>query len=319
MHASGDAPPDDAGVLRPTSRAAPSESEGPRDWTQPIALPARDADAPSLLLVHGFSGSPFELHLLAQHLNAAGYQIAVPRLAGHHDTLATLAASTWGDWLASAEQALHTLWQQTCARTDKPALGIIGLSMGGLLSLDLARRYPAAQTAHAASMPAIRALCTIASPLSLRPTQERAIRRFARTPGLRRLAVPKLLGADVRDRTHPPPLKPRGMPIVALNSLLDLMVHVRGGLSDVRQPALLLHAIQDHTAPYASMAAIAAGLSTPADQLRSVALPRSYHLLPLDVEREIVFAEVAAHVARYVGSVPNGPAPANGADVQRPD
>ena len=67
------------------------------------------------------------------------------------------------------------------------------------------------------------------------------------------------------------------------------------------------------------MAAIAAGLSTPADQLRSVALPRSYHLLPLDVEREIVFAEVAAHVARYVGSVPNGPAPTNGADVQRPD
>jgi pimeloyl-ACP methyl ester carboxylesterase len=140
----------------------------------------------------------------------------------------------------------------------------------------------------------------------LPPTQERAIRRFARTAGLRKLSVPKLFGADVRERSRPrPPLKPRGMPIPCLDSLLDLMAKVRAELGEVHQPALLLHGVHDHTAPYASLGQIAAGLATPADQLRTVALPRSYHLLPLDVEREIVFAEVAAHLERYLGAPPS--------------
>ena len=68
-----------------------------------------------MLLVHGFTGSPYELHLLAAHLHAIGYSCLVPRLAGHHQSLATLAATGWADWLGSAEAALHELHRQLAA------------------------------------------------------------------------------------------------------------------------------------------------------------------------------------------------------------
>lgn len=268
--------------------------------TEPVFLRARPEERRGVLLVHGFTGSPYELHLLAAHLHAAGYHCLLPRLAGHHQSLATLAQTGWPDWLRSAEDALQYLHEAISASAGAPPrIAVVGLSMGGLLTFDLARRY-SAKTA-ASGDPVIATLATLATPLFLHERNERAIRRLARLPGLRSLAVPKLFGADLRERNRPqPPLKPLGMPIRCLDSLLDLMAHVRAGLPEVKQPALLCHGVLDHTAPYASLAAIAAAIGTPATDLRTLALPRSYHLLPLDVERDIVFSAVAEHLAKYL-------------------
>jgi pimeloyl-ACP methyl ester carboxylesterase len=175
--------------------------------------------------------------------------------------------------------------------------------MGGLLALELARRYPAASGpgSETTATPQVAALCLLATPLGLPDWQQRTIRRLSQAPLLRQLAVPKLFGADLRERNRPPPpLRPRGMPIRCLDSLLDLIAEVRPHLGEVAQPTLICHGAADHTAPLRSMAAIAAGLSTPAAALRCVTLPRSYHLLPLDVEREVVAAEVAQHLALYL-------------------
>ena len=270
------------------------------DWTRPFFLRAADSEARAVLLVHGFTGSPYELHLLAQQLHdeGRGFHCAVPLLAGHHKSLAELAATGWRDWLKSADAALHELWHDVERTAKTPRLAVVGLSMGGLLALELARRYPAEGKL---GQPAISTLCVLASPLFLPPAQTRAIRRLNRTPLLRRLAVPKLFGADLRERNRPqPPLRPRAMPLSSLGSLLELMDEVRGHLPEVRQPIFISHGKKDHTAPYESMTAIAKGLGTPPEQLRCLALPRSYHLIPLDVEREILFAEVRAHLERYL-------------------
>jgi carboxylesterase len=281
------------------------------DYTRPFTLRAADHEARAVLFIHGFTGSPFELHLLAQHVHKAGAgpHCAAPLLAGHHTTVAALAATRWTDWLATAEEALHTLWTDVRKSTGaRPRLAVIGLSMGGLLALELGRRYPAAADGDGvdAGRPAISTLGVLASPIFLPPRQTRAIRRLAATSLLRRLAVPKLFGADLRERNRPqPPLRPRAMPIAALDSLLDLMQEVRGHLGEIAQPTLLAHGMKDHTAPYASMAAIASGLGTPLESLRCLALPRSYHLIPLDVEREILFEEVTAHLDRYLLAPPS--------------
>ena len=273
------------------------------DFSQPQRLRGAAGQHRGVLLIHGFTGSPYELHLLAQRTHAAGYHVSLPRLAGHHDRLAALAATRWPDWLASAESALQALHADIAAQsTQTPRIAVVGLSMGGLLTLDLARRYPVADAEPAGpGTPQIVAISTLATPLFLHRRSQQAIRRLARMPGLRALSVPKLFGADVRERSRPrPPLKPLGMPIACLDSLLDLMARVQATLPSVRQPALLMHGLHDHTVPYASLSALAQGLGCDAAQLRAVALPRSYHLLPLDVEREIVFAEVLAHLARYL-------------------
>ena len=285
--------------------AAVADAAGPASAIEQW-LPAAAAEPRGVLLVHGFSGSPYELHLLAQALHRRGYHVAVPLLAGHHRSLRELSASRYPDWLASADQALHELWTRLAAQASgPPRVAVVGFSMGGLLTVELAHRYPAPPAAAglaSAAEPAISAVAVLASPLWLSPLAERGIRALSRVPGLRRLFVPKLTGADVRARDLPPHrLRPLGMPLLALRSMLDLMAQVRGHLPAVRQPALLAHGEHDHTVPYACLAAFAQELGTPREQLTCLSLPRSYHQLLLDVEREVVFAAVLSHLARYLG------------------
>ena len=140
-------------------------------------------------------------------------------------------------------------------------------------------------------------------PAGLSPLAERGIRALARVPGLQRLFVPKLSGADVRARDLPPHrLRPLGMPLLALRSMLDLMAQARRHLPEVRQPALLAHGEHDHTVPYACLAAFAQEIGTASEQLTCLSLPRSYHQLLLDVEREVVFEAVSSHLVRYLGA-----------------
>ncbi len=257
--------------------------------------------ARGVLLVHGFSGSPYELHLLADRLVDAGYSVALPMLRGHHQSLRTLAESTWQDWLSSAEQALLGLHRRMWETTQKtPQLAVIGFSMGGLLSLELARRYPAAPTFARPDLPMVRALSVLSSPLWLAPWQEKAIVRLADS-GLRGLAVPKLAGRDVRAKDlAKAPLRPWGMPVRALASLVQLMRTVRPRLPDVLQPALLAHGQLDHTVPVACVDALADELGTLAEHKHKLVLSRSYHIVPLDVDREELFAAIDAHLARYL-------------------
>lgn len=83
-------------------------------------------------LLHGLGGTPVELRFLAQGLNRAGYSVCCPMLAGHGGTDILLSATTWRDWLASAQEAFDTFR----AECDHVIVG--GLSAGSVLSLHLA-------------------------------------------------------------------------------------------------------------------------------------------------------------------------------------
>jgi len=269
--------------------------------SQPRLLAGVPGESRGVLLVHGFSGSPFELYLLAERLHREGFHVSLPLLTGHHSSLHALADSTWHDWLSSAEEALLGLHQAVCAHTDKaPQLAIVGFSMGGLLSIDLARRYPAC-VEEARKRPSVAALSILATPLWLPSWQQRAIVRLSQLAGLRRLAVPKLAGRDVRAKDLPKePLRPWGMPVRALASLVELMQTVRPLLPEVKQPTFLSYGLRDHTVPPACLDAFVAELGTPKDQLSQLVLPESFHILPLDVEREQLFLAVSAHLQRHL-------------------
>ncbi|WP_176719876.1 alpha/beta hydrolase [Desulfuribacillus alkaliarsenatis] len=90
------------------------------------------------LLIHGFTGSPYEIEPLAEALRQEGYAVEMPILAGHgHDE--DLQDVCWTDWISSAEQAL------------KPMVGkyeeinIVGFSMGSLIATYLSTQYPVAR------------------------------------------------------------------------------------------------------------------------------------------------------------------------------
>jgi carboxylesterase len=235
-----------------------------------------------VLCVHGFTGSPYEMRYLGEQLAARGWLAVGPALAGHvHGRPDELDATTWHDWYATAANAFDAL------RARVEHVAVAGLSMGGLLSLHLAAERGAT----------IDALALLATPIWLPRPIEAAIRGLNGALGaverwrggaLRVPHLPKKDGqSDVHDasaRAQNPTMP--GMPVRALGSLLDLQRVVRGELHRVYAPALVAHARRDHTAPFACAAAIAERLGS--REMRGLTLERSYHVITIDEERELV-------------------------------
>ncbi|AMA71804.1 MULTISPECIES: alpha/beta hydrolase [Aneurinibacillus] len=88
------------------------------------------------LLIHGFTGSPYEVEPIARHFEGRGWRIEAPVLAGHDGHELSLRQVTWQDWIRSAEEVLQDMLL-TCR-----SVYVVGFSMGGLIAAHLAARYP---------------------------------------------------------------------------------------------------------------------------------------------------------------------------------
>lgn len=89
-----------------------------------------------VLLIHGLTGTPSEMHILARGLNRAGFTVYGMQLAGHCGTEADLVATGWRDWYQSVEDAADFMRQKV------DVLFVGGLSMGAVLALKLAADSP---------------------------------------------------------------------------------------------------------------------------------------------------------------------------------
>ncbi|WP_010170388.1 alpha/beta hydrolase [Bacillus coahuilensis] len=88
------------------------------------------------LLIHGFTGSPYEVEPLAEFLRKkTDWNVKSITLPGHGDEL-NLRGVTSDKWIEAAEEGVEELLQ-LC---DK--VYVIGFSMGGLLASYLAYQYP---------------------------------------------------------------------------------------------------------------------------------------------------------------------------------
>lgn len=252
----------------------------------PRPIARGDADV-GVLLLHGLTGTPHEVHPLADALHEAGYAVRAPLLAGHAD-LAALEKSTWRDWYASASEAYEQL------RGDAPReVAVLGFSMGALLALRLA----------ALRSGEVRGVVAISTPLRFPWWQRRAILAMAKLRGssLLRATVgilPKDGGPDIRvmrEVDDSPNLE--GFPYPALAELLALQGEVADLLPHVRAPTLLLHGRYDHTAPVELSAEVSQALGSA--RVERKILHRSFHGVGLDLDRD----EACGAVVQFVDSL----------------
>jgi carboxylesterase len=89
-----------------------------------------------VLLLHGFTSSVKTVSGLVPHLEAAGIPYRMPVLRGHGTVYTDLEGCTAQDWIDDAEAALEDLAKEV----DRVV--VVGLSMGGLIALNLGIRHP---------------------------------------------------------------------------------------------------------------------------------------------------------------------------------
>lgn len=95
-----------------------------------------DGNMIGCLLIHGFTGSPFEVEPLALFLKErTNWKIKVPTLPGHGEEL-SLKGIQYNEWIDHAENELKALFEEC------ETVYIVGFSMGGLIASHLASKYP---------------------------------------------------------------------------------------------------------------------------------------------------------------------------------
>ncbi|MCB9553743.1 MAG: alpha/beta fold hydrolase [Myxococcales bacterium] len=247
------------------------------DLAAPYELPG---DRGAVLCLHGFSNTPYEMRPVAEALAARGFHVHAPAVAGHATRPEDLAHTRWSDWLQSARRAFAALAE----RHDRVAL--VGLSMGGLLSLTLAHEN-GERVAGAVVM---------GVPLEFEWRTQQLFRLVRKMPFADALPfVHKALGPDISDpaAAAAAPGYDR-IPPVAAASLLDGQDAVLACVDRIGVPVLVQHGRHDHVAPLRAAHRLYRLLRTP--RRRLVVYPRSWHILPLDVEHEAVVDDAVAFV-----------------------
>ena len=233
------------------------------------------------LLLHGFTGTPWDLRPLADALADRGYRVHVPRLPGHGLVPEDMLPVTATDWVRAAEQALEGL--------PPGPVFVGGLSMGGLLSLILAARHPERVKALALMAPAVR----FRGPLM---TFLRATRRVPWLEWVKPWVNKSATDISDPDVLKQAPLIPR-FPSKRLGDLWTLQDLAEAAEPEIVAPTLILVAEHDHVVDPDAGAYLQHRLAA-AREVKCVRLQRGFHILPRDVDGPVVLREVAEFFER---------------------
>lgn len=228
----------------------------------------------AVLLLHGFTGSPWEVRPLGEALAARGSRVYAPLLPGHGGTPEAMLWVTWREWLAAAEDGLRAL-------EDAEQLVISGLSMGALLGTLLAARHPSR----------VRGLGLMAPVVQVRRGGARFLRAVRKLP-LRGL-VPEWVKKETTDLEldevrAESPLMPR-YPLARVLDLFTLQDLAFAALPDVRCASVVLAARQDRVVDFEAVKAFQRRLP----RSRLVALQRGRHIIPRDADRALAITTLA--------------------------
>jgi carboxylesterase len=240
---------------------------------QPVSSNRRDA---AVLLLHGLTGTPIDMHYLKDALVADGYTVSVPLLPGRGTRPSDMFALSWEDWMSPALAAYDEL-----AR-DHDEVIVGGLSAGATMTLDIAlRRKPSAVLLCATAL-------GMGNPIAyLAPYVWRVIKQV---PSPASDLVDLNAGAKCYDPA----------PVRAVAELIHGIGLVRRRLGEIRCPALVAHAVNDRLVPVHYARELAARLGGPVTTLY---LEGTGHAITVDARRHDV-AQASLQFLRGAVAVP---------------
>ncbi len=222
-----------------------------------------------VLLIHGISGSPYEMSYLGSRFSGAGFNVLAPRLTGNGTQWQDLNRINYTDWIGDVETALVTL------KKISSQIFTAGLSMGGALTLYLAENHPeikgiiAINHALLLNNPALFFLPVIKYFMPYTKKKNSSISRSIKD---------KSVNLVTYDR----------MPTGGVNQLLKLVKIVKKDLFKIKQPVLVFKSIEDSK--------LMGGLRNAEYTLKHISskskelvlLKNSYHIATMDFDKEII-------------------------------
>lgn len=228
-----------------------------------------------VLLLHGFTSSLRTVSDLVPHLERAGIRYRMPILRGHGTEWQDLRGVTARDWYEDAETALLELADEV----DRVV--VVGLSMGGLLALELGMRHP----------DRVAAVVPVAAALRFRDPMSRL------TPVLAKLVKSWPSPESFND----PGLRERGenyprFATDAFGSLYQYARDLEARLPELRVPVCVLQSKRDQVVAPVSANVIYEKVSSSHREIHW--FERSGHEMMQDLEADQVFATIMDYVAK---------------------
>lgn len=241
----------------------------------PIPQPPRHKKL-AVLLLHGFTSSTDTVDGLIPHLDKAGIPYARPILRGHGTRYQDMRGVTARHWYVDADRALLELWNRGYH------VVVVGLSMGGLVALELAMRHP----------DVVAGVVTVAASLKFRDPLSR----------LSPLMASMLRYWPSPESFHDPELAKNctnysKFATDAFASLYRYSRKIAARLHEVHVPIRILQTKADQIVAPESANIIYEKVSSPIRQI--VWFDKSGHEMMQDMEAEAVFAETMNFVQQF--------------------
>jgi len=241
---------------------------------EPLFLKGNDI---GVLLLHGFTGSPWEMRGTAEQLHEKNYTVSVPLLCGHGTRVQDLHKCEWKDWFEDSKEALFKL------RKTSRKVFVIGLSTGASLALHLAAHYQ------------LEGVVALSPALFLK---EKITRLLPYVPPFIRYRA-KRGGPDVSDlKAKQEAVVYHKTPLKAAKEILKLYAHLKMDLPEIYAPVLIVQSVQDHVVDYKGARWIYDHIASKEKQF--LKLEKSFHVVTLDIEKNIVNREIEAFILKQL-------------------
>lgn len=232
-----------------------------------------------VLLVHGFTGTPREMRLLGNFLAEQRYTVLGIRLNGHATNISDIVRTHWQDWLISVEEGLHLL--RSCTEQQV----IVGLSMGGALSLIASAKYP------------VKGAVGISTPGSFSGDW-----RLKFLPILKYMVKGLPKGApdwheEQQGRKH---YSYPYYPMISVAEFIAVLAEMQAQIPEITVPVILMQSTGDNTIPANSMEFIYSLLTT--EDKQKIWFHNSNHMITMEPDRFEAFRLIHEFITRVTGS-----------------
>jgi len=226
----------------------------------------------AVLLLHGWSTTPYEIRRLGMFLNEGGYTVYAPMLAGHGTKPADLENVIYQDWLNDGQIAFDNL------NKKYKQVFIGGTSMGASLTIQLAKENKN-----------IAGLILMATPYRLRFEEivDLLVRFFSKFKKYHKKFYPPTFGSST---TVTRLISYQQYPLKNVLELAELVKESRKDLNKIFQPCLIMQSSSDHIISKSSLIKIYNQISSKKKKKKYV--KRSYHTFIADIKNEHIFKDI---------------------------